>query len=186
MDRYLYAFAFLSSVLLLTSSTSLAAENAQGRVDPQEGRVKRLERQTEALILQVAQLEARIAELEKRLLASTPAKEPRENSTTQQKKTGEVDSQLTEVERRLAETVAKLSPAGDGPDLIESRIDGDFEGWSGETIFKLDNGQIWQQVTYSYTYRYAFRPKVFIIKVHGAYKMIVEGISQSIFVRRLK
>lgn len=28
---------------------------------------------------------------------------------------------------------------------IESAISGEIEGWSGETIFKLDNGQIWQQ-----------------------------------------
>lgn len=186
MDRHLHAFSYLSFVLLLTGSTSPAAENTQGKVDPGGGRVKKLERQVEALILQVARLEARIAELEKRLLASTPAGEPREGSTTQQKTAGDVYSQLTEVERQLAETVAKLAPAGGGPDLIESRIDGNFEGWSGETIFKLENGQIWQQVTYSYTYRYAFRPKVLIIKVHGAYKMVVEGISQSIFVRRLK
>src|SRR5947209_18063931 len=25
--------------------------------------------------------------------------------------------------------------------VIESHIDGDFNGWEGETIFKLDNGQ---------------------------------------------
>jgi hypothetical protein len=28
---------------------------------------------------------------------------------------------------------------------IESAITGEVQGWSGETIFKLDNGQIWQQ-----------------------------------------
>jgi hypothetical protein len=29
--------------------------------------------------------------------------------------------------------------------VIESQIDGTFQGWSGETVFKLTNGQIWQQ-----------------------------------------
>ena len=61
-----------------------------------------------------------------------------------------------------------------------------LEGWDGETIFKLDNGQIWQQVTYAYTYHYAYRPKVFIIKTHGAYKMKVDGVSGMIFVKQLK
>lgn len=28
-------------------------------------------------------------------------------------------------------------------DVIESRIDGTFEGWDGDTVFKLINGQIW-------------------------------------------
>jgi len=32
---------------------------------------------------------------------------------------------------------------------IESRVDGEFEGWDGETIFPLTNGQIWQQVQYA-------------------------------------
>ena len=82
--------------------------------------------------------------------------------------------------------VAKLAPAGDGPALIETRISGTFEGWKGKTIFKMDNGQIWQQVTYAYTYHYAYRPKVYIIKTRGAYKMKVEGVSETIFVKRLK
>ena len=30
--------------------------------------------------------------------------------------------------------------------VIETYIDGDFEGWEGETIWKMDNGQIWQQL----------------------------------------
>ena len=34
-------------------------------------------------------------------------------------------------------------------DVIESQIDGEFEGWEGETIFKLTNGQIWQQAEYA-------------------------------------
>ncbi|HHT9138744.1 MAG TPA: hypothetical protein ACFYEK_16055 [Candidatus Wunengus sp. YC60] len=45
------------------------------------------------------------------------------------------------------------------PDVIESHIEGDFEGWEGETIFKLDNGQIWQQSSYDYTYHYAYHPE---------------------------
>jgi hypothetical protein len=96
------------------------------------------------------------------------------------------EAELQEAESRLAETVAKLAPAGDGPDLIESRISGNFEGWDGDTILKLENGQVWQQVTYAYTYHYAYRPEVWIIKTHGAYKMKVDGVAGSIFVKRIK
>lgn len=31
------------------------------------------------------------------------------------------------------------------PALISARILGAFEGWDGETRFRLDNGQVWQQ-----------------------------------------
>jgi hypothetical protein len=70
--------------------------------------------------------------------------------------------------------------------VIESNIDGDFEGWEGETIFKLDNGQIWQQTSYAYTYHYAYHPEVMIINVKGTWKMKVEGVDDMIEVKRLK
>ena len=73
------------------------------------------------------------------------------------------------------------------PNIIETHIEGDFEGWEGETIFKLGNGQIWQQSSYDYTYHYAYRPKVIIYKTDsGLYKMKVEGIKETIYVRRIK
>lgn len=28
---------------------------------------------------------------------------------------------------------------------IRSRISGEFRGWSGETVFRLENGQVWKQ-----------------------------------------
>jgi len=98
----------------------------------------------------------------------------------------DAEAELTRLEKRLAEAAARIAPAGAGPDLIESRIEGDFEGWDGETIFKLDNGQIWQQVMIGFTFTYKFRPKVTIFKTHGTYKMKVDGVSGTIFVKRLK
>ena len=70
--------------------------------------------------------------------------------------------------------------------VIESQIDGTFEGWSGETVFKLTNGQIWQQSSYAYTYHYAYRPEVTIFPSSGGCKMKVEGVRDVIAVRRLK
>jgi hypothetical protein len=70
--------------------------------------------------------------------------------------------------------------------VIESQIDGDFEGWDGETIFKLTNGQIWQQTGYDYTYSYAYMPEVTIYKTSGGWKMKVEDVEETIYVRRLK
>lgn len=69
---------------------------------------------------------------------------------------------------------------------IQSYIDGDFEGWEGETIFKLDNGQIWQQASYAYSYHYAYHPEVMIINRNGTWQMKVEGVEEMIDVKRLK
>ena len=71
-------------------------------------------------------------------------------------------------------------------DIIESRIDGDFEGWEGETIVRLMNGQIWQQVEYFYEYHYAYMPEVLIYLSNGAYKMKVDGIETAVGVVQVK
>lgn len=48
--------------------------------------------------------------------------------------------------------------------LVKSRINGTFEGWSGSTIFPLENGQVWQQspLDFDFYYHYAYRPAVTI------------------------
>lgn len=71
-------------------------------------------------------------------------------------------------------------------DVIKTSIKGEFEGWEGETIFLLDNGQIWQQSNYAYMYHYAYRPEVMIIKVRGSWKMKVDGVDEMVDVIRLK
>jgi hypothetical protein len=69
---------------------------------------------------------------------------------------------------------------------IESTISGDFEGWSGETIFKLENGQIWEQSEYDYTYSYAYRPDVTIYQTSSGCRMKVEDEEETILVKRIK
>lgn len=69
-------------------------------------------------------------------------------------------------------------------DVIESNIDGTFEGWKGDSIYKLTNGQVWKQRTYKYEYKYAYRPEVIIAEINGTYMMQVEGTSAE--VKRVK
>ncbi len=68
---------------------------------------------------------------------------------------------------------ASAPTIGDG--LIKSHIDGEFKGWEGETVYKLMNGQIWQQASYHYHYHYAFNPEVLIYSSSGSYKIRVQG-----------
>ena len=70
--------------------------------------------------------------------------------------------------------------------VIETKIDGEFEGWEGETIFKMMNGSIWQQSSYAYTYHYAYMPDVIIYRKGGSYYMKVEGVDDEIQVRQIR
>jgi hypothetical protein len=89
---------------------------------------------------------------------------------------------------RLSEAVSasETSSMQPAPIVVETQIEGEFEGWDGETVFKLANGQIWQQSSFAYIYHYAYRPKVLIYKSGTIYKMKVDGVGDAIQVKRLK
>lgn len=72
------------------------------------------------------------------------------------------------------------------PSVIETQVDGEFNGWEGETIVKLTNGQVWRQSEYHYFYHYAYRPKVVVYRSGGGYKMQVEGVDQAVGVELLR
>ncbi len=88
--------------------------------------------------------------------------------------------------RNPAEEPAKSTVLSKCSPAVESTLAGDFEGWSGETIFKLDNGQIWEQAEYAYTYSYSYRPEVTIYQVRGGCRMKVQDEDETILVRRIK
>ena len=65
---------------------------------------------------------------------------------------------------------------------IESRITGDFNGWSGKTYFRLENGQTWQQrLSGKYRYQGAANPAVRIDRNWlGFYRMTLIESGRSI------
>lgn len=67
---------------------------------------------------------------------------------------------------------------------IRSKIVSDFTGWSGDTIFQLQNGQVWKQDRYKYKYFYANKPYATIVQIGSRFVMIVKG--HSIRVKRIK
>ncbi len=69
---------------------------------------------------------------------------------------------------------------------IEGTVDGQFEGWDGDTLIKLMNGQIWEQSEYHYEYSYAYMPRVTLFRSRGQCKMWVEGTDEPVGVRRVK
>lgn len=52
--------------------------------------------------------------------------------------------------------------AGPCSPAIETQINGDFNGWNDQVIYKMANGEIWQQLNYHYHYHYAYQPQVTI------------------------
>ena len=76
-------------------------------------------------------------------------------------------------------------------DRLEARLVGDFNGWSGNTRFRLDNGQVWQQ-TKNYIRDYEPRepipqPRVTISRgLMGSYNLQVEGVKRIVQVKRIK
>jgi hypothetical protein len=85
-----------------------------------------------------------------------------------------------------AQTPTIKTPMSECSSAIESTISGDFSGWNGETIFKLDNGQIWQQAEYDYMYSYSYRPDVTIYETSGGCRMKVEDEDETIIVKRIR
>jgi hypothetical protein len=77
-------------------------------------------------------------------------------------------------------------PASTGmPSVIESKIDDDFEGYESGNIYKLRNGQIWEQTSSRYRYRYKYAPDVIIFMRNGSYQMQVEGMDDPVTVERI-
>jgi ABC-type proline/glycine betaine transport system substrate-binding protein len=67
-----------------------------------------------------------------------------------------------------------LAASAEAQQAYEGQISGTFNGWTGETIYKLMDGHIIQQSEYHYHYHYAYAPKVIIYQSAGGYKIHVE------------
>ncbi|MEM6901040.1 MAG: hypothetical protein AAF583_14880 [Pseudomonadota bacterium] len=71
---------------------------------------------------------------------------------------------------------------------VVSRITGEFSGWTGKTVFTLENGQVWQQrLDGRYRYRGEANPEVRISKNWmGFYRMELIGQKKAIGVTRVQ
>ena len=79
------------------------------------------------------------------------------------------------------------TPATTAPESIASRIQGEFRGWSGDTVFRLENGQIWRQRVGG-KYRSAMRTNPDVVVERGRFgyylKMVESG--RSVGVKRIQ
>jgi hypothetical protein len=76
-------------------------------------------------------------------------------------------------------------------DFLEARLVGDFKGWTGTTVFTLDNGQVWRQTNNNIRDYTPHDPvpaaKVTISRgMFSSYNMQVEGVKRIVQVKRIK
>jgi hypothetical protein len=59
--------------------------------------------------------------------------------------------------------------------VVRCAIDGEFEGFDGDNLYKLTNGTVWKRIVYKY--HYAYMPNVTIYEKDGAYVMVIDGVN---------
>ena len=86
----------------------------------------------------------------------------------------------------LLNSDAEVKKAAEEQEIV-SVIQQPFKGWSGDTVFRLENGQVWQQRQRgNYPYR-GTNPEVRITKnFMGFYRMELTENGKAVAVKRLK
>jgi hypothetical protein len=53
------------------------------------------------------------------------------------------------------------------PGAYETRINGEFHGWDGDTVYELTDGTVIKESNYHYHYHYAYDPEVILYDCNG-------------------
>ena len=95
-----------------------------------------------------------------------------------------------EVDRRVAAKLADKRESENtkqSESAFEARLTGDFAGWTGKTIFKLDNGQVWRQrSSANYRHRGSDRRVTFKKNWMGGWEMTVVSSGKTVLVRKVQ
>jgi hypothetical protein len=126
------------------------------------------------------QAESKVAAAETKVAAAeAKAKQAEQTAPGDKKKPGWLRALIT-----LEKSTGNVEQDG----AVESKIAGNFTGWSGKTLFHLENGQIWQQVNAG---EYETPPvpsphvKIFPAKL-GGFWMEVDGVNPRVKVKPVK
>jgi len=76
------------------------------------------------------------------------------------------------------------APAPPSASVIRTCIEGDFTGWTGESVFELCNGDVWVQTSFAYLFHYAYRPNVTIVRSAAGWTMTADGVRGSVAVQK--
>ncbi|MBI2514119.1 MAG: hypothetical protein HYV96_19275 [Opitutae bacterium] len=161
-------------------AVAVVQEQAEQKVAATEAKVQAAEQKAAATEAKVKEVEQKAA------VAEAKAKEAESKAATgagvaaERKKGPGWLSALT--------TLKRIADKPEAAEAMESRIAGPFTGWTGKTVFHLENGQIWQQNDdSSYVDRAVDSPKVRIIPGRlGTFWMEVDGVNPRVRVKPVK
>ena len=74
-------------------------------------------------------------------------------------------------------------------DAIYSYVEGEFNGWQGDEVFKLGNGQTWKQMDNGTTFYIPKRTNAEVVikpKSMGAWYLYVAGYNKGVRVKRIE
>jgi len=74
----------------------------------------------------------------------------------------------------------KVQAAYIGHSILRTRIQGHYNGWEGNNIYKLANGNVLKQMTYQYQNHYSYSPEAIVISYSGAYFLLVDGVNETV------
>jgi hypothetical protein len=85
-----------------------------------------------------------------------------------------------EVTEKTAEKKATARASRTKLDLLVSRVDGSFEGLTGRTVIRLEDGTVWKQANADDRFRPRVTDHPAAVVIHGVfgYKMQVEGTGE--------
>ena len=113
----------------------------------------------------------------------TSPRQPASNEAT-------ADTIEDEIDRRVAARLAdnrasEKKPASDSS--FEARLTGNFTGWSGKTVFRLDDGQVWRQRSAAnYRHRGTDVHVKFKKNWMGGWEMTVVSSGKTVLVSKVK
>lgn len=99
-----------------------------------------------------------------------------------------LDSSNKEIEKKIKKKNMGFRKEMSERENIYSSIVGEFNGWKGKNIFKLENGQIWKQAeASSFFIPKRINPKITIKpKSMGSWMLYVDGFGRGVKVKRIK
>jgi hypothetical protein len=161
---------FLGFLGMCVALGALAAEGRLAGLSAEKFAAAGLHKLTPA---ELAQLETIVAEL-----AAAPKSAP----------ASPVAPAATPAWLRALVTLQEVGREPEGAEVFESRLAGDYTGWEGRTLFRLENGQVWQQADAGVRVddrrvqpRVRLRPGAV-----GTYWLEIEGVRERVKVRPVK
>jgi len=144
----------------------------------------RLAKKPEVRSAQAANQPKRKNIFQRRSRDKTAIKEEQETTTEETSTDASVASTSDNI-NESSDNFGKVSR--DDSNEINSRISGEFNGWTGDTQFRLENGQIWKQSGNGFLKVSMNNPKVKIeAGTFGGYILSVEGYNSRVKVKRVK